>query len=170
MKLFKSFANCLVLGIATGQYVADTDGTCTLLTATCDHEGIIINFISFVKIIILVGFHVVFDKTCQETDYRAVQWNELYANGWTQSTSTATFGSAATAPAECLFSVDPTDATKYKMDFNFRQCGTDYPDSDSSNLVYRNVIQAQEYYNDIILGAKVCTLLFKLHFVTVTYA
>ena len=101
------------------------------------------------------GFHIVFDKTCQESDYRAVQWNELYANGWTQATTIATFGAAATANAECLFSVDPADATKYKMDFSFKQCGTDHPGSDSTNLVHRNVIQAQEYDNDIIMGAKV---------------
>ena len=101
------------------------------------------------------GFHIVFDKTCQESDYRAVQWNELYANGWTQANTTATFGATATANSECLFSVDPTDATKYKMDFSFKQCGTDHPDSDATNLVHRNVIQAQEYDNDIIMGAKV---------------
>lgn len=81
--------------------------------------------------------------------------NELYASGWTQATTTATYGSASTANTECIFVVDPTDATKYKMDFNFRQCSTDYPDSDTTNLIYRNTIQAQEYYNDIILGVKV---------------
>jgi len=41
------------------------------------------------------------------------------------------------------------------MDFNFKECGTDYPDSDTDNLIYRNTIQGQEYYNDIILGVKV---------------
>ena len=41
------------------------------------------------------------------------------------------------------------------MDFNFKECSTDHPDSDTTDLIYRNTIQAQEYYNDIILGVKV---------------
>ena len=138
MKLLNSFVFSTV---AVAQYVADTDGKCKLIEATCDHEG----------------FHIVFDQSCRDTDYRAVQVDELYAAGWDQSTTLATFGSAASANSECLFAVDPTDATKYKMDFNYRQCSTDYPDSDATELIYRNTIQAQEYYADIILGVQVRT-------------
>jgi len=36
MKLFKFLA---ISSVAFGQYVADTDGKCRLLEATCDHEG-----------------------------------------------------------------------------------------------------------------------------------
>jgi len=36
MKLFKFLA---ISSVALGQYVADTDGKCRLLEATCDHEG-----------------------------------------------------------------------------------------------------------------------------------
>ena len=36
MKLFKFLA---ISSVAFSQYVADTDGKCRLLEATCDHEG-----------------------------------------------------------------------------------------------------------------------------------
>ena len=36
MKIFKVLA---LATIVLGQYVADTDNTCRLLEATCDHEG-----------------------------------------------------------------------------------------------------------------------------------
>ena len=84
-------------------------------------------------------------------------------------TFTTVFGSASTANSECLFSVDPNDVTKYKMDFNFKECGTDYPDSDTDNLIYRNTIQGQEYYNDIILGVKVNLKLFSNFFRKIRY-
>ena len=41
------------------------------------------------------------------------------------------------------------------MDFTFLECGTDYPDSTSTDLVYRNTIQANEYYSDMLMGAKI---------------
>ena len=44
------------------------------------------------------------------------------------------------------------------MDFNFMQCGTDYPDSNNTDIVYRNVIQNQEYYEHIYLGVLVSHL------------
>ena len=55
------------------------------------------------------------------------------------------------------------------MDFNFKECGTDYPDSDTDNLIYRNTIQGQEYYNDIILGVKVNLKLFSNFFRKIRY-
>jgi hypothetical protein len=105
--------------------------------------------------LIFIGFHIVYDTICADSDYRGISVLELYSNGWTQATTYALYGSPASANSECLFSVDPNDSTKYKMDYNFKQCGTDFPDSTSTDLVYRNTIQAQEYYTDIILGAKV---------------
>ena len=41
------------------------------------------------------------------------------------------------------------------MDFTFLECGTDYPDSTSTDLVYRNTIQANEYYSEMLMGAKI---------------
>lgn len=41
------------------------------------------------------------------------------------------------------------------MHFNFKQCNTDYPDTNLTDLIYRNTIQAQEYYADILMGTKV---------------
>ena len=118
---------------------ADTDGKCQLLTATCDENG----------------FQIIFDSTCQAQDFMAVQWNELYASGPTVNTGLATFGSTATANSECLFNDSDGDGV-YQMNFNFPQCGTVHDDTgDTSNLIYHNTVQAQEYYNDIILGVKV---------------
>lgn len=135
MKLFKGFS---LFSLSYGTFTPDTDGTCQLLDATCDHNG----------------FHITFDMNCRDQDYRGIAISELYANGWTQASTLATYGAENTAPAECKFTQDTTDTTKYKMDFNYRQCGTDHPDSDTDNLIYRNAIQAQEYNGDIIMGAK----------------
>ena len=151
MKVFRVLA---LSTVAVGQYVADTDGKCRLLEATCDHQGKFETKM-FQSDRLCLGFHIVFDQTCRDQDYRAIQVNELYADGWVQSTTVATFGSSASASSECVFAIDPADSTKYKMDFNFKECSTDHPDSDTTDLIYRNTIQAQEYYNDIILGVKV---------------
>lgn len=121
------------------QFIPDIDGKCQLLDATCDHNG----------------FKIEFDMTCRDLDYRGVSISELYANGWNQATSLATYGSSLNLNPECLFSQHPTDSTKYIMKFNFRQCGTDHIESDADNLIYRNTIQAQEYNSEIIMGAQV---------------
>ena len=107
------------------------------MTATCDENG----------------FEITFDSTCQGQDFKAVQWNELYAAGTTISTGLATFGSAATANSECVFNDNDGDGV-YKMNFNFRQCSTSHATDDASNLIYYNTVQAQEYYNDILMGVK----------------
>jgi len=65
------------------------------------------------------------------------------------------YGAPSEAPAACRFSVDPSDASQYLMDFTFLECGTDYPDSTSTDLIYRNTIQANEYYSDMLMGAKI---------------
>ena len=65
------------------------------------------------------------------------------------------YGAPSEAPSMCRFSVDPSDSTQYLMDFSFLECGTDYPDSTSTDLVYRNTIQANEYYSDMLMGAKI---------------
>ena len=63
MKLFKFFT---VAGFAAAQ-----SSPCTMITATCDHEG----------------FHVVLSDTCRSTDYSGVTVNEIYASGWTQNST-----------------------------------------------------------------------------------
>ena len=63
MKLFKFFS---VAGLAAAQ-----SSPCTLITATCDHEG----------------FHVELSDTCRSTDYSGVTVNEIYASGWTQNST-----------------------------------------------------------------------------------
>ena len=104
------------------------------------------------------GFEITFDSTCQSQDYKAVQWNELYAAGTTVSTGLATFGTASTANSECVFNDSDGDGV-YKMKFNFRQCSTSHAAADAAggadNLIYYNTVQAQEYYNDILMGVKV---------------
>ena len=62
-----------------------------------------------------------------------------------------------THPSECRFRND-TVTGDIRMDFNFMQCGTDYPDSNNTDIVYRNVIQNQEYYEHIYLGVLVSHL------------
>ena len=57
-----------------------------------------------------------------------------------------------THPSECRFRNDNGDI---RMDFNFMQCGSDYSYSNTTDLVYRNVIQNQEYYEHIYLGVLV---------------
>ena len=62
--------------------------SCQLLDATCDHTG----------------FTITFNKVCAATDYKAIQWNELYTNGFVQQDSTINyFGEAADYNPECLF-------------------------------------------------------------------
>ena len=114
--------------VADAQITADADGSCQLLTATCDENG----------------FEITFDSACRDSEYKAVHVNELYAQGLTINTGLATFGSAATANAECVFDDDDGDGV-YKMNFNFRQCGTTHetPVSDTDNLIYYNAIQAR---------------------------
>ena len=129
---------------AEATVTADTDGSCQLMTATCDENG----------------FEITFDSSCRDSDYKAVNWNELYANGPTLSTSLHTFGTDSAGNSECRF-VD--DGTSIKMNFKFKECGTTHDanfdagaaDSDAANLRYYNKIQGQEYYGDIILGVAV---------------
>ena len=49
-----------------------------------------------------------------------------------------------------------------QMHFSFTECGTDFPDTTSADLIYRNTIQGQEYYENILMGVQlrfqvVCT-------------
>lgn len=132
---------------AEAAVTADTDGSCQLMTATCNENG----------------FEITFDSSCRDSDYKAVNWNELYANGPTLATSLHTFGTASAANAECRFQDVNNDGTLIRMNFNFKQCGTTHDsnfdagaaDSDAANLRYYNKIQGQEYYGDIILGVAV---------------
>merc|ERR1712233_47604 len=82
------------------------------------------------------GFTITFDTACQASDYKAVQWDELYADGWAQQDSnTNLYGSASTAASECRFQ---DNAGVIEMKFNFKQCGTDHPDSNATDIIYRN--------------------------------
>ena len=96
------------------------------------------------------------DKICFIKIYviQAIHENELYAAGPTyDGASLASFGSTATANSECLFVDD--GAGVFKMNFNFKQCGTTHDEThDVTKLEYYNAIQAQEYYNEVILGVK----------------
>ena len=143
------FSAMLAAFATTGEATttADSDGSCQLMTATCDENG----------------FAITFDTACQASDYKAVQWNELYASGPTLSTSLHTFGTNSAGNAECRFADVNGDGSVIRMNFNFKQCGTTHdpdfdagdPNSDASNLRYYNKIQGQEYYGDIILGVAV---------------
>merc|ERR1712066_276002 len=138
MKIFKGLA---LVSVGYSEVdTPDSDG-CELLDATCNHEG----------------FQIVFNMTCRNQDYRGVSVAELYANGWTQNTTEMTFGgdNPVEGHPECQFEEDPSDSSLWNMRFNFRQCGTDHLDSTSTNLIYKNTIQSQEYYNDIIMGSRV---------------
>ena len=127
----------LAVGSRGADFTGDTDASCNLLDATCDHTG----------------FTITFDTACALSDYKAVQWNELYADGWLQQDSnTNIYGSASTAASECRFH---DNAGVIEMKFNFKQCGTDHPDSNLTDIIYRNTIQAQEYYADVLMGVKV---------------
>ena len=125
----------------------DADGSCQLLTASCDENG----------------FEITFDTTCKDADYKAIKWDELYANGPTLSTGHHVWGSGCTESPDCCFKDVNGDGTLIRMNFNFKQCGTTHdanfdagdPTSDASNLRYYNKIQGQEYYGDIILGVAV---------------
>ena len=132
---------------AEATVTADADGSCQLMTATCDENG----------------FEITFDSTCRNSDYKAVNWNELYASGPTLATTYHTFGTDSAGNSECRFVDVNGDGTLIRMNFNFKQCGTTHdanfdagdPTSDASNLRYYNKIQGQEYYGDIILGVAV---------------
>ena len=129
---------------AKAQTTADTDGSCQLMTATCNENG----------------FEVTFDTTCQSADYKAVKWNELYANGPSLDNTLHTFGTDPANNVECRFA---NDNGEIKMNFNFRQCGTTHdpdhdagdPNSNPDDLVYYNKIQGHEYYGNIIMGVSV---------------
>ena len=118
---------------------ADADGSCQLLTASCNEDG----------------FEITFDMTCRDADYKAVKWDELYAFP-TLSPDHHVWGTTCTEShdAECCFSDVNGDGTLIRMNFNFKQCGTTHDDDfvDPNSLKYYNRIQGQEYYNDILLG------------------
>jgi len=136
-KMKKYILSLLAVGSQGADFTGDTDASCNLLDATCDHTG----------------FTITFDTACQASDYKAVQWDELYADGWAQQDSnTNLYGSASTAASECRFQ---DNAGVIEMKFNFKQCGTDHPDSNATDIIYRNTIQAQEYYADVLMGVKV---------------
>ena len=119
---------------------ADADGSCQLMTATCDENGFVITF----------------DTSCRDNDYKAVNWSELYASGPTLNTANHVFGTGSGANSECRFSDVNGDGSSIQMSFNFKQCGTTNEGSaDTDNLIYYNKVQGQEYYADIILGVAV---------------
>ena len=119
---------------------ADADGSCQLMTATCDENGFVITF----------------DTSCRDNDYKAVNWSELYASGPTLNTANHVFGTGSGANSECRFSDVNGDGSVIQMAFNFKQCGTTNEGSaDTDNLIYYNKVQGQEYYADIILGVAV---------------
>ena len=127
-----------MIGLAKAATTADADGSCQLMTASCDETG----------------FTVTFDSTCRDTDYKAVKVNELYAAGPNYSTSLMTYGGNPAVNSECLFNDDDSDGV-YTMKFNFKQCGTTHASGDAVNLVYYNKVQGQEYYSDVLMGVKV---------------
>ena len=75
------------------------------MSATCDENG----------------FVVTFDTSCRDADYRAINWNELYASGPTANTATHTFGTGYSANSECLFQDVNSDGTSIQMIFNYKQ-------------------------------------------------
>merc|ERR1712130_1008228 len=78
-KMKKYILSLLAVGSQGADFTGDTDASCNLLDATCDHTG----------------FTITFDTACQASDYKAVQWDELYADGWAQQDSnTNLYGSA----------------------------------------------------------------------------
>merc|ERR1712130_831919 len=110
-KMKKYILSLLAVGSQGADFTGDTDASCNLLDATCDHTG----------------FTITFDTACQASDYKAVQWDELYADGWAQQDSnTNLYGSASTAASECRFQ---DNAGVIEMKFNFKQCGTDHRES-----------------------------------------
>ena len=118
---------------------ADPDGSCQLLSASCNEDG----------------FKITFDMTCRNDDYKAVKWEELYAFP-TLSPDHHVWGTTCmeSHDAECCFADVNGDGTLIRMNFNFKQCGTTHDDDfvDPNSLKYYNRIQGQEYYNDILLG------------------
>ena len=128
---------------------ADTDGSCQLMTATCNENG----------------FEITFDSSCRDSDYKAVKWGELYANGPTLASATTfhTFGTDSAVNSECRFQDVNSDGSLIRMNFNFKECGTTHDsnfdagatDSDAASLRYYNKIQGQEYYGEILLGVAV---------------
>ena len=146
MEIFEtnySVFSVFLVGLSKAAITADTDGSCQLMTATCDETG----------------FTITFDSTCRDTDYKAVKVNELYAAGPNYSTTLMTYGSNPAVNSECLFNDDDSDGV-YTMKFNFLQCGTTHATGDTANLVYYNKVQGQEYYSDVLMGVKVSQLTF----------
>ena len=127
-----------MVGLAKAAITADSDGSCQLMTASCDETG----------------FTITFDSACRDTDYKAVKVNELYAAGPSYSSSLMTYGGSPAVNSECVFNDDDSDGV-YTMKFNFLQCGTTHASGDTVNLVYYNKVQGQEYYSDVLMGVKV---------------
>ena len=127
-----------MIGLTQAAITADSDGSCQLMTATCDETG----------------FTITFDSACRDADYKAIKIGELYADGPTYSNTLLTYGGSPDVNSECLFNDNDSDGV-YTMQFNFKQCGTTHATDNDSHLVYYNKVQAQEYYNDVIMGVKV---------------
>ena len=141
----KNKFSALLLGLARAAITSDSDGSCQLMTASCDETG----------------FTITFDSSCRDSDYKAVKVNELYAAGPDYSTTLMTYGGSPTANSECLFNDDGSGT--YTMKFNFKQCGTTHATGDTDNLVYYNRVQGQEYYSDVLMGVKVFFQVFSLY-------
>ena len=128
----------MLIGLSRSAITADDDGSCQLMTATCDEEGFIIQLYS----------------TCRDVDYKAIKIDELYANGPTYASGTLTYGNTPSVNNECQFSDVDGDGI-YTMKFSFKQCGTLHASDDATQLVYFNKVQGQEYYTDLIMGVTV---------------